>query len=122
MFCMGPCLSLRRDLKISPFIGDIFRSWPKLWRKCLARARIFSCIEAGMLPNLVFSNEKKFDVQHHVNLQNDRVWSCDGKVGLQRVTRAQGAVSVMVWAAIIEPGKSPLVFIEQGIKLNQKNY
>ena len=46
--------------------------------KRLARARFLSRLEAGMLPNLVFSNEKKFDVQHHVNPQNDRVWSCDG--------------------------------------------
>ena len=39
----------------------------------LARARIFSRLEAGTLPNLVFSDEKKFDVQHHANPQNDRV-------------------------------------------------
>ena len=48
----------------------------------LVRARILLfCLEAGMLPNLVFSDEKKFDVQHHVNPQNDRVWSCDAEVG-----------------------------------------
>ena len=40
----------------------------------LARARIlFSRFEAGTLPNLVFSDKKKFDVQHYVNPQNDRV-------------------------------------------------
>ena len=48
----------------------------------LARARILiSRLEAGTLHNLVFSDEKKFDVQHHVNPQNDRVWSRDGEVG-----------------------------------------
>ena len=47
----------------------------------LARARILlSRLEAGTLPNLVFSDEKKFNVQHHVNPQNDHVWSHDGKV------------------------------------------
>ena len=46
----------------------------------LARARILlSRLEAGTLPNRVFSDEKKFDVQHHVNPQNDRVWSRDAK-------------------------------------------
>ena len=75
-----------------------------------------------MLPNLVFSDEKKFNVQHHVNPQNDYVWSHDGKVEPQRVTRAQGATSVMVWAALTESGKNPLVFIDQGIKLNLENY
>ena len=89
----------------------------------LAKTRIlFFRLETGKLPNLVFSDEKKFDVQHHVNPQNDRIWSRDGEVGLQRVTRAQGAASVMVWAAVTESGRSPLVFVEQGVKLNQENY
>ena len=48
----------------------------------LARARIpLSHIEAGTLSNLVSSNNKKIDIQHHVNSQNDCVWSRDGKVG-----------------------------------------
>ena len=89
----------------------------------LARARILlSRLKASTLPNLVFSDEKKFDVQHHVNPQNDRVWLRDGEVGPRRVTWAQGVSSVMVWAAVIEPGRSPLVFVEQGVKLNQENY
>ena len=51
----------------------------KTVEKHLARARFLpSRLEAGMLPNLVFSDKKKFDVQHHVNPQNDHVWSCDG--------------------------------------------
>ena len=55
------------------------------WQNCgemPCQARILlSCLEADMLLNLVFSNEKKFDLQHHVNPQNDHVWSCDGEVG-----------------------------------------
>ena len=89
----------------------------------LARARILlSRLKAGTLPNFVFSDEKKFNIQHHVNPQNDRVWSRDGEVGSRRVTRAQGVASVMVWAAITESGRSPLVFEEQGVKLNQEIY
>ena len=85
----------------------------KTVEKYFARARILlSHLEAGTLPNLVFSNKKKFDIQHHVNLQNDRVWSHDGEVGPRRVTHAQGAALVMVWAAITKSGKSPLVFVE----------
>ena len=61
----------------------------KTVEKRLARARILlSRLEAGTFPNLVFSDEKKFDIQHHVNPQNDRVWSRDGEVGPRRVTRA----------------------------------
>ena len=63
----------------------------KTVEKRRARARILlSRLEAGTLSNLVFSDEKKFDVQHRVNPQNDRFWSCDGEVGPRRVTRAQG--------------------------------
>ena len=55
----------------------------------LARAKILLfCLEADTLPNLILSDEKKFNVQHHVNSQNDHVWSCDGEVGPQRVTWA----------------------------------
>ena len=51
----------------------------KTVEKHLARARILlSHLEAGMLLYLVFSVKKKFDFQHHVNLQNDCVWSRDG--------------------------------------------
>ena len=45
-----------------------------------------------------------------------------GEVGPQRVTWAQGSASVMVWAAVTESGRSPLIFVKQGIKLNQENY
>ena len=46
----------------------------KSHESCLARARILlSRLEAGTLPNLVFSDEKKFDAQRHVNPKNDRV-------------------------------------------------
>ena len=88
----------------------------------LARARILlSRLEAGTLPNLIFNDEKKFN-QHHVNPQNDRVWSRNGEVGPRRVTRAQGTTSVMVWAAVTESARNPLIFVEQGVKLNQENY
>ena len=83
---------LRRDLKMSPFkhLRKQLLS-VKTVDKRLARARILlSCLETGTLPNLVFNDEKKFDVQHHVNPQNDRVWSRDGEVGPRGVTRAQG--------------------------------
>ena len=74
---------LHKDLKMSSFkhVRKQLLS-VKTVEKRLARARILlSCLEASMLPNLVFSYEKKFDIQHHVNPQNDHIWSCDGEVG-----------------------------------------
>ena len=61
---------------------DASKTTCKSHESCLARARIvLSCLEAGTLPNLVFNDEKKFDVQHHVNPQNDSVWLRNGEVG-----------------------------------------
>ena len=128
MFCMDYVYGSCRYLKLYPFKHVRKRPkkrhyWPKLWGNALPEPEILlSHLEAGMLSNLIFSNKKKFDIQHHVNSQNDRVWSCDGKVGPRRVTRVQGTVSVMVWGAITKSGRSPLVFVEQDVKLNQENY
>ena len=120
MFHMDYVYGSHRDLKMFPF-KHVKR--PKLWGNALPVPEILlSCLEAGMLSNLVFSDKKKLDVQHHVNLQNDRVWSCDGEVGPRRVTQVQGMASVMVWAPVTESVRSPLVFVEQGVKLNQENY
>ena len=98
---MDHVYSSHRDLKMSPF--KHMRKWPKNgiigqnWGNALPEPEILlSCLEAGTLSNLVFSDEKKFNVQHHVNSQNDCVWSCDGEVGPRRVTWVQGMASVMV--------------------------
>ncbi|KAF2344382.1 hypothetical protein FHG87_024862 [Trinorchestia longiramus] len=79
-------------------------------------------IAQGSLPNLVFTDEKKFDVQQVVNHQNDRVWSSSSSVDSRIVTRRQNAQSVMVWAAVPTTGRSPLVFVHCGVKLNSERY
>lgn len=79
----------------------------------------------GELPNIVFSDEKLFTVEQCLNKQNDRIWASDkGAIdpGHFRATRRQGKGSVMVWAAVTENGRSPLVFIPQGVKINAKIY
>ena len=78
---------------------------------------ILDLIEDGTLPNLVFSDEKKFDIEQSVNRQNDRVWSRDGSVATRTATRRQNLMSVMVWAAVTATGRSPLVFVPSGVKL-----
>lgn len=63
---------------------------------------------------LVFSDEKKFDVEHHFITQNDRVGSGNGDEGSRMVTRNQCAASVMIWEAVTESGKILLFFVDQG--------
>ena len=75
-----------------------------------------------MLSNLVFSDKKKLDVEQCVNHQNDRVWSRNASVEGRRVSRLQNPTSVMVWAAVTATGRSPLVAVPSGVKLNSQRY
>lgn len=83
---------------------------------------ILNLSKNGTLPNLAFTDEKKFDVKQCLNHQNDRVWSRDGSVEGRRVNRRQNPLFVMVWAAITATGRSPLVFVPSGVKLNSQRY
>ncbi|KAF2361612.1 hypothetical protein FHG87_007636 [Trinorchestia longiramus] len=56
------------------------------------------------------------------NHQNDRVWSSSSSVEGRIVTKRQNAQSVMVWAAVTATGRSPLVFVPCGVKLNSKRF
>ena len=94
--------------------------------KRLARAKLLrKKLRDGTLRNIVFSDEKLFTVQASFNHQNDRVLSRDRQSILEhyrQVYRTQKPASVMVWAAVSESGKSPLVFIPQGVKINRDVY
>jgi hypothetical protein len=71
---------------------------------------------------VVFSDVKVFTVEQAYNNQNARIWS-KGPPGAARVLpRSQKPASVMVWAAITSDVKTPLVFIENGAKVDQKIY
>ena len=56
-------------------------------------------------------DEKKFDVQEHVNIQNDRLWLRKGEIEFWVVTRRPGYASVMVWEAVTDTDRSLLVFL-----------
>ena len=94
--------------------------------KRLSRSRLLlNRIKDGTLRNIIFSDEKLFSVQQCHNHQNDRILAksieaIPGNAG--KVFRTQKPASVMVWAAISERGKTPLVFVPQGIKINKERY
>ena len=84
--------------------------------------KILRDIDEGTLPNLVFTDEKKFDIQQAVNHQNDRVWASSSTTKDRVVTRSQNPKSVMVWAAVTATGRTPLLFVPSGVKLNSPRY
>ena len=76
----------------------------------------------GTLLNLVFTDKKRFDIQQVVNQRNDRVWASSSSTERRIVMRRQNPQSVMLWAAVTETGKSPLLFVHSGVKLNSQRY
>ena len=57
------------------------------------------------------------------NPQNDRIWAKEApETNEWVVERTQKPKSVMVCAAITSTGKTPLVFVEEEVKINRWNY
>jgi transposase len=74
---------------------------------------------------ILFTDEKLFTVEEVFNHQNTRIWSPNVKSipeNLLRVNRSQKPASVMVWGGITSTGKTPLIFIEKGVKINGMVY
>ncbi|KAF2359957.1 hypothetical protein FHG87_009282 [Trinorchestia longiramus] len=73
---------LKEDLRWKPYKMMIRDELTEHYERMRAeRSRhILNEIAQDTLPNLVFTNEKKFDIQEIVNHQNDRVWSSSSSV------------------------------------------
>ncbi|KAF2345736.1 Heat shock factor (HSF)-type DNA-binding, partial [Trinorchestia longiramus] len=95
--------------------------------KRLLRARLLlQRLKRYMLPTVLWTDEELFTVQAIHDPQNDRVLCKNIEnlpagqcISFQRHKPA----SVMVWAGVTSCGqKTPLVFIQQGVKVNQHVY
>lgn len=121
------CRILKDDLHVRPYKIQKVHFLSELQMKVrLERAKeLKRRIAAQELPNIVFSDENFFTVEQSVNKQNDRVWLRNKKGAnsdLLQATRRQGAASVMVWGGITADGRTPLVFIPEGVKVNGPVY
>ena len=79
----------------------------------------------GRHKQILFSDEKLFTVQQVLNKQNHRILATDKSTlpeSTFRVSRTQKPASVMVWAGVTATGRTPLIFIPQGVKINQSVY
>ncbi|EYC06502.1 hypothetical protein Y032_0075g928 [Ancylostoma ceylanicum] len=73
----------------------------------------------------LFSDEKLFTVERCINRQNSRVLAHNPEEAREAgstVTRNLHAASVMVWAGVSATGRTPLVFVEDGVKINADVY
>ena len=83
-------------------------------------------LKVGMAEQeIIFSDEKLFTIEASINNQNDRFYaksSADIKDSVKTVFRRKKSSSLMVWAAISKTWTSPLIFVEQGVKINSDHY
>ena len=71
---------------------------------------------------ILFTDEKLFTVEQAHNQQNDRSWSAEAPGTSAIVEHRQNPESVMVWGGICASGKTTLVLVDQGVKINQEVY
>jgi len=74
------------------------------------------------LNSILFTDEKIFTIEQSFNSQNDRIWAESSPGEDVIVTRIQKPVSIMVWGGISATSKTPLLFLEKGVKMNQNTY
>lgn len=80
-------------------------------------------LTTGTLLKTLFTDEKIFTVEQALNKQNDRILSSSLPTESDRgVPRSAHPSSVMVWAGISAEHKSPLIFVDPGVKVNQHYY
>ncbi|XP_026482180.1 uncharacterized protein LOC113389345 [Ctenocephalides felis] len=118
---------LKNDLKVKLYkIQKAHDLTPKQQQVRLQRAKEFlRRAESGKFPNIVFSDEKIFTIEQFVISQNDRVyWTERSNKHLSHrlAIRRQHPPQKMVWAAEIADGRSTIVFIEPGVKVNVQYY
>ncbi|VDL74616.1 unnamed protein product [Nippostrongylus brasiliensis] len=74
---------------------------------------------------IVFSDEKLFTIEASLNHQNDRILVRNVEEANQSgrlVERKGHPRQLMVWTAITSDGKSDLVFVEEGVKIDSSLY
>ena len=94
----------------------------KRLKRCKAMISRFT---DGRHEQILFSDEKLFTVEQVINKQNNRILATDRNTLPQatfRVSMTQKPASVMVWAGVTSDGRTPLVFIPHGVKINQNIY
>lgn len=119
---------VREDLKLVPFKKSRRHLLSEATKKKrLVRGReLLRRLRSGTAPPVLWTDEKLFTVQAIHNHQNDRVLARDKEdipVEERTAFRRQKPDSVMVWGGVTTDGKkTPLHFIEEGVKVDQAVY
>jgi hypothetical protein len=71
---------------------------------------------------IVFTDKKLFTVEQAHNCQNDRSWSAEAPGLSSVIEHCQNPQAIMVWGGICASGKTPLVIVNKGEKINKEYY
>ena len=118
---------LENELHVKPYkLQKAHDLTPQQKNVRLERAKeMLRLAASGQFPNIAFYDEKNFPIEQFINSQNDRVYLTErtyDNLSLRMATRSNFPSQVMVWAAVHANGRSPIVFIEPGVKVNATYY
>jgi hypothetical protein len=71
---------------------------------------------------IVFTDKKLFTVEQAHNRQNDRSWPVEAPGPSSVIEHRQNQQAVIVWDGIYASGKTPLVIVNEGVKINKDYY
>lgn len=115
---------------------DLKMTWkPKRYRHLLSEAtkkkrklrcrQLLQRLKSGP-SEVIWTDEKIFTVEPKLNRKTDGAYAVDHSILEDKyrfVGRRQKPASVMVWAGVTTSGKkTPLIFVEQGVKINGPKY
>lgn len=115
---------LKDDLRMTPYKKKRGHGLT-IAQKQSRLARCKELLRRHAKSNIVFSDEKLFLLQPSLNAQNDRMYAVsivDIPEDDLTVQRFQNVSRVMAWGAFSAGQKFPLVFIEEGVKINRFVY
>ena len=119
---------IKNDLKLFPYKKTKAQLLSEAAKtKRLQRAKLLlEKLRDGTQPPVLWTDEKLFTIQAVHNHQNDRIYAAnkqDIPLNDRLMFQRQKPASVMVWAGVTSTGeKTPLFFIEEGVKVNQHVY
>jgi inhibitor of nuclear factor kappa-B kinase subunit alpha len=98
---------------------------PMMEKRRRLSASLIKRFSDGRHSQIVFSDEKIFTIEAVLNNQNDRILAKsiqEANLKGRIVKRNAHPASVMVWGGITSNGKTPLVFIDSGVKMTGNIY
>ncbi|KAI6651207.1 hypothetical protein LOD99_5354 [Oopsacas minuta] len=118
---------VHRDLKMFCFTRKKVHFLSELVKtKRLLRSKALLARHAtGGFENIIFTDEKTFTIAEATNVQNDRVISTvisEIPDMFRYISRKMKLLSVMIWARVSAVGRTPLIFVPAGVKINAKTY